>query len=301
MIHNQEPAQSGGGRCVSGQEILAVAGIRPALYRPGAAFDGHHVDQAPAGDGVVHHMAAPAEPEARLVPGKGIRSLGAVEGGPPGDVAAKRRRRAIAEPAPDLGPDAVGADDGVEGSGLAGAPGGHEGKGGMPRILTGELGQSARDEADLGHRSDGVEEDRLQVGPVDNPVGGAEMLAHEGPERDLPDLPPRRNVAHDHATGFGDDAAQGRAEAETGQDAACVGGELETRSDLAEPGAAFDEGDRMSLPGERESRRQAADSGADDRDGQSLHLSARRGRWRSPAPRRIGPGAPRPPSGTDRT
>ena len=106
--------------------------------------------------------------------------------------------------------------------------------------------------------------------------------------------------ANDDALRLRCDPPQGGAEPEPDQDAAGIGGKLEAGSDFAEAGTALDEGDLVALAGKGQGRRQAADSGADDRNRQAGHL-ARGDRGANRAPRRIRPGEPRRPSGKDRT
>ena len=194
---------------------------------------------------------------------------------PPGTHAAGGERARV-EVLADARAQAVGADDEVGGQGLAATAVATLNGQGDGFVGLGQAGDVAPDqEADAGPGADRVEQERLQVGPVDDVVGRAVGLAGRIPESDAADAPARIEGAHDHARRLRGGPAQGRAEAEADQHAARVRRELEAGADLAEAGPALDQRHRVAGGVEGERGRQAADPGPDDGDVEGAHGARR--------------------------
>ncbi len=252
-------------------ELLRIARHRPAFDGIPPAVDGDDVDLPARRDRVVHDVARGTEPEAGLVAGDFGRRLLAGDGGAPRHIASIGRKRPVPERAADLGPEAVGADDGVEGGRLGLTARSHEGHGRPMLFARRLLRRAAHQEPDGGVRADGIEQDRLKVGPMQHPGRSAETVAHEAPERYRPDGLSGLDRTHDHPTRLGRDPPQGGGETELREDAAGIGRKLDAGADLGETAAAFDERYGMSAPREAQGGRQSADARSGDRDGERVH------------------------------
>jgi len=130
------------------------------------------------------------------------------------------------------------------------------------------LDRAPGQQPDRGLRADRVEQDLLQVGPVNDPIGRAEALPHGRPERHLAEVLARPDRADDHPVRLRGDPAQSRTEPEIDEDPARIGRELKPGANFAEPRAALDERDGVSLLRQGEGGCEPADAGADDREGQ---------------------------------
>ena len=147
------------------------------------------------------------------------------------------------------------------------------------RLLPAADDGAAHHQPDRRARPHRVEEQGLELGPVDDVIGRAEALAHEGAERDGADLAPGCKGADRDAGRLARGAAQRRPEAEIDQDPARIRGELDAGAVGRECGAALDEGHLPAAGGERERGGEPADAGAGDDGGARRHLEYDPEKW----------------------
>jgi hypothetical protein len=233
------------------EELGRVARRRPALDRLRPPVDRDQVHRLPACDRVMHDVAAAPEPKPGLVSGKLARNVGPGDRGAPGDRAAVGGPAPVADRSAHLGPEPVCPDHGIRMERLAAArPLNRQRRRGFP---FGQGRDGAPDEqANVRPAAHRVEQDAVQVGAGDDPVGRAEALAHGGAERDGADRLSRRRAPDRYAGRLGRDAAQGRSEAEVEEHAACVRRELKAGSGLVQRRAALQHHGRAAAPGQRQ-------------------------------------------------
>ena len=241
------------------REMAGVARFAPAFAAPAFLDDRDDIDLLARAHGIDHDMLPVAEKDGDAVARDRGRGLAGGDRDAPGG-SPRRLGRAAADKGADARADAVGADQDVKPAlRAAGRDADTVGILADQRYVRSGLDGDGR--IGLGR----LDEDRLQVGPVQQTVGRAMTLRRQC-QRQRDDGPPALHAAHLDGGRPRRDGIQRRAEPEIVEDAAGIRRDLQPGADFREGAAALEDGDLEARAREQQRRRQPGDAASRDRD-----------------------------------